>query len=97
MQILAIQRQAAPTPHRFRNPRPPGVFLPGSASEAVLDWLVAQPGAPRAWWTCQQIITGTGHSRKAVGWALIYLRRLGLVEYAGDARNSRYMRYRAKA
>lgn len=90
-QILAIQRQAEPA--QF-NPRPAGIMLPGSATKAVHVWLLEQH-ATRSWWTRHQIIAGTQRSEKAVDWALIYLRRVGLVECTNDWRNSRYLRYRA--
>lgn len=60
-QILAIRRTAEPT--RF-NPRPAGVMLPGSTTEAVHRFLTGRQGP--GWVTRQQIVVATGRSGKAV-------------------------------
>jgi hypothetical protein len=88
-----IQAMKPDTPNLVRfNPRPPGVIQPGSASEAVLQILRAQPGR---FYTCQQLIEKTGRTHAAVSWACIYLRDLGLVQAVSDgARNPRFLRYR---
>lgn len=92
-QILLIRTE----PRRVvsPNPRPMGFAVPGSATDAVLKFLAGQPS--RGWWAMHQVVAATGRTDKAVGWALIYLRSVGLVECARDeARNARYLRYRAK-
>ena len=78
-----------------RNPRPPGVLVPGSATDAVLQVLLASPGR---FLRAHEILDRCPrHSRVAVSWALLRLQRWGLVETIADAaRSSRYMRYRAK-
>ena len=63
----------------------------GSATEAVLALLEAQP---RRWWTHGQVMALTARSTKAVGFALLYLRQLELVDVEPDGRNARYFRYR---
>lgn len=74
------------------NPRPAGVIREGSATAAVLMVLQQR----RLFLSHHQIVAATGRSGKAVDWALLYLRQLGLVEVVPDAsRNSRYLRYRA--
>lgn len=89
-QLLAIKRTAEP--ERF-NPRPQGICAPGSATDAVLTWLVERRGSGR--WTYRQIVSGTRCTPKSVDWALIYLRHVGAVESLRDDRNPRYMSYRA--
>lgn len=92
-QLLAIAavRQAATAPPRY-NPRPSGVIRDGSATDAVLALLRAQP---RRWWRHCDIVSATGRPYKAVNWACLYLRNRGLVEIVSDeARNARYLRYR---
>ena len=75
------------------NPRPPGVIREGSATAAVLVFMLAKRGM---FMTHAQIVKGTGRSAKSVDWALLFLRSQGLVECVPDtARNSRYLRYRA--
>ncbi len=95
-ELLGLGRQALevaePRPHY--NPKPAGVIRDGSATGAVLDWLVARK--PGAWWTRGQIMAGTGRSEKAVNWALLYLRTQGRIECVPDgSRNPQYRRYRA--
>lgn len=94
MQLLAQTVRLTPQPRRRHNPRPPGVIRDGSASEAVLALLETQP---RRWWTHGQIMALTGRSTKAIGFALLYLRQLELVDVEHDARNARYFRYRFRA
>ncbi len=95
-QLLAATRQHGLGLESPRyNPRPPGVIRLGSATEATLLFL--RDAAPR-WLAFHQIQAGTGRSRVAVSWALLYLRSQQLVECVGDAaRNPRYLRYRAIA
>lgn len=94
MMAAQLAGAAAPpsAPPRQFNPRPPGV-MQGGATTAVLGVLQARPGR---FFRLGQLRAETGCSRAALGWALIRLRRWGLVEVIPDgARNSRYMRYRA--
>lgn len=84
-----------PGPELRFNPKPPGVFREGSATEAVLFMLASHP---HVWLPRQAIVERTGRTGKAVDWALIFLRDQGLVETIRDgARNPRYIRYRATA
>lgn len=92
-QIQATARPTAPARERY-NPHPAGQPWPGSATEAVLAFLRASPGR---FYRHGAIVIGVGRSKSSVDWALIYLRRVGLVECIPDSiRNSQYMRYRAK-
>ena len=84
----------AEAPRARVNPHPPGQPWPGSATEAVLTFLRASPGR---FYRHGAIVTGVGRSKASVDWALIYLRRVGLVESTPDTiRNAQYMRYRAR-
>lgn len=89
MQIGAVVR--SPTP--AYNPKPPGRPQPGGATEAVRALLAKNPGR---WWAYRQIqYACPEHSKSAVDWALIRLRRWGEIEAATDwGRNARYLRYR---
>jgi len=92
-QILAIRREP-PASRVVPNPWPVGQVKPGCTSEAVLVWLLGRPD--RGWWTQGQIINGTARSKRAVDWALIYLRSTGRIEASvDDSRSARYLRYRA--
>ena len=79
------------------NPRPPGVIREGSASAAVLAFLLSSGRFHGE----ASIRFATGRSHSAVSWALLYLRGLGLIVAAPDTRrdgrnaNARYLRYRA--
>jgi hypothetical protein len=82
-----------PAPVRRFNPRPPGVIRPGSATEAVIEFLRAHPGR---FFEHHRIVAAVGRSKVATDWALAYLREQGLVEAIADPRrNERYLRYRA--
>jgi DNA-binding transcriptional ArsR family regulator len=62
------------------------------ASSAVLRYLRGASGTK----TEAEILRGTGRTHSAVSWALLFLRRLGMVESVPDyKRNLRYLRYRA--
>jgi hypothetical protein len=75
------------------NPRPPGVIREGSASDAVLKCLQESGGFK----TECQLLWATKRSHSAISWACLYLIRQGLIEARPDtARNSRYLKYRAK-
>lgn len=87
----ATERSANPKPP---NPKPAGRFCDGGAAEAVLGWLLQRRSA-QAWWSMNQLISGTGRSAKACSWAVIFLSRHGYLERERDAGNSRYLRYRA--
>jgi len=69
------------------NPRPPGVIRPGSATEAVLQLLRENP--KRQFYRIT-IIQRTGCTRKAVDWALLYLKAQGLICLHLDADRMRY-------
>lgn len=87
----AICRQARGA--RRRHPLS-GVLMEAGASMAVLTYLRGEGGGYR---TAADILQGTGRSHSAVSWALLFLRRIGLVESVPDSRrNARYLRYRAK-
>ncbi len=87
----AICRQARGA-RRRRHPLS-GVLLEAGASMAVLTYLRGEKG----YRTAADILQGTGRSHSAVSWALLFLRRIGLVESVPDSRrNARYLRYRAK-
>lgn len=74
------------------NPRPPGVFREGGATEAVLDLLMEHPNR---WFTYGEIINNVGRTHSAASWGLLRLRSSGKVEVAEDGnRNGRYLRYR---
>jgi len=91
-QQLALVEPEQPPARRY-NPRPPGVIRPGSATEAVLEFLRAHPGR---FFPHHRIVAGAGRSKVATDWALAYLREQGLVEAITDSiRNERYLRYRA--
>ena len=77
-----------------RRSRLAGVMRDCGSSKAVLDYLREAGGYRMA---CE-IRAQTQRSRAAVSWALIFLRRVGLIETVPDVvRNSRYLRYRSKA
>jgi hypothetical protein len=91
-QLLDLAERPAHRSARF-NPHPPGIFRAGSASDAVLAFLVAHPGR---FFRRESIIVRTNRTAKAVDAALLFLRANGLVESIPDTiRNSRYLRYRA--
>ena len=76
------------------NPRPAGVIRQGSATDAVLKVLEANPGR---FFTCGDLMARTGRSHAAVSWALIYLRDVvRAVETASDSRQGNYLRYRLR-
>jgi DNA-binding transcriptional ArsR family regulator len=75
------------------NRRMPGVPRDYGSSLAVLKYLRETGGYRMA---CE-IKSQTNRSRAAVSYALIFLRRVGLIEAVPDVvRNSRYLRYRSK-
>ena len=89
--IQCGQRPELP-PFRF-NPHPPGVIWPGSATQAVLNFLGARRGE---YFSRAAIIKATGRSDKAVDSALLFLRRRQLAIAVIDAaRHPRYQRYTA--
>lgn len=82
-----------PPRQRQFNPRPAGVIVPGSASDAVFRFLGANDHI--AWVSNYQIEAGAKpHLPKTVRWSLVYLRSLGLVDVSNDNRNSRWLKYR---
>lgn len=89
VQSLVSAKPEEPTPERY-NPRPPGVIREGSATAAVLAFLLAHRGKRFA---AYQVIHATGCTQKATSWALLYLQRQGLIETTPDPRNERYLRY----
>ena len=79
-------------PFRF-NPHPPGVIWPGSATQAVLNFLGARRGE---YFSRAAIIKATGRSDKAVDSALLFLcRRQLAIAVIDAARHPRYQRYTA--
>lgn len=89
VQSLVSAKPEEPKPERF-NPRPPGVIREGSATAAVLAFLLAHRGKRFA---AYQVIHATGCTQKATSWALVYLQQQGLIETSPDPRNERYLRY----
>ena len=88
---VAICRQSRGA--RQRHPLS-GVLMEAGASMAVLKYLRGE-GEYR---TAAEILHGTGRSHSAVSWALLFLRRIGLVDSVPDSRrNQRYLRYRARS
>lgn len=86
-------RQQEDKPHRF-NPHPPGILQSGSATQAVFQFLQANPGR---YFTLGQLVSATGRSDKSVDWACIMLRSLDRVEARRDeSRNDRYFKYSIK-
>ncbi len=74
------------------NPRPAGMIRAGSATNAVLLYLLWRRAA---WLNHRQICAGTKCSSRAVDAGLIFLKNLGLIECTpDDGRNPRYLRYR---
>lgn len=93
---VVAELSASPSQHRSAdrfNPRPAGEMRPGSASEAVIEYLRQRPSP--IWSTHRQIVLATGRSGKSVDWALIYLRGLGLIEHAPHPESETHRRYRA--
>lgn len=91
-QITAVRD--APTSRRY-NPRPPLLIHEGSATEAVLLFLVANPAR---FYTHDEIRRSVVRTKNAIDAALIFLRDNGLAEAVPrDPRNPRYLRYRASA
>lgn len=84
-----VTAKPEPTPERF-NPRPPGVIREGSATAAVLAFLLSHRGKR---FSAYQVIHATGCTTKATSWALVYLQRQGLIDATSDPRNERYQRY----
>lgn len=81
----------APAP-RF-NPRPPGVIREGSATDEVLAILANFPNRYFTYGDLRGLLSERSHA--SMSWALLYLRRVGLVQVIGDgARNPQYLRYR---
>lgn len=91
-QIKTAMDAANARPQLIRfNPRPPGVIREGSATDAVLLYLKANP---RRYYTNGQLMEATGKSHAAVSWALLYLRDKGLIHsIPDDERNALYLRY----
>lgn len=84
----------APSSRRY-NPRPPMLIHEGSATEAVLLFLLTNPAR---FYTHDEIRRGVGRTKNAIDFALIFLRDNSLVEAVPrDPRNPRYLRYRASA
>ena len=74
------------------NPRPAGMIRAGSATNAVLLYLLWRRAA---WLNHRQICAGTKCSSRAVDAGLIFLKSQGLIECTpDDGRNPRYLRYR---
>lgn len=79
------------------NPKPPGVYRPGSAAEAVMSILEGSPG--RCFFR-RQLIVLTGRTRKSIDWALLYIVATRRVETVPDvevgAPHSGVLRYRVR-
>lgn len=90
--IMAASNAQQDNPGPRFNPRPPGVILAGSATEAVYAFLQLHAGV---FFSRDQIIAGTARTDKAVDWALLFLRTQGriVVHKAVPPANTRYLRY----
>jgi hypothetical protein len=74
------------------NPKPAGVIRHGSTTHELLEHLQK---APARYFTHADLMYRLNCTRRALSWALIYLRSLGLVEsFSDETRNARYLRYR---
>lgn len=89
---MADGRNAMPLELPRYNPRPPGVIREGSATDAVLKLLEANPHRFFSYAEIRARCPGRSHA--ALSWAAIYLKRMGLVQTSSDARNPQYVRYR---
>jgi len=91
--IMAAANAEMQNPGPRFNPKPPGVCLPGSATEAVIAFLNKHP---TVFFSRDQIIAGTGRTCKAVDWALLFLRTQHkvFVKNAMPPSNTRHLRYR---
>lgn len=65
-----------PTAARY-NPRPAGVVRRGSATHQVLQVLADRRGQ---WLTRERLVWHSGCTRKAIDWALIYLRARRVID-----------------
>ena len=84
-------RFAEPLSQPRFNPRPPGVIRPGSATQAVLNFLRENPARH---FSCFDLCRHTQRSLKAVNHACLYLKAQQLIAaYPDSARNPRYLRY----
>lgn len=86
------QAAAAPGTVMRAGAVPPGVMRAGSATHAVYEYLTSRRA--QAWVQRHQIVAATGRSHKAIDWALIFLRHIGLVEARHRPDNERYFQYR---
>ncbi len=74
------------------NAHPPGQFWPGSAAEAVLQYMTAHRGR---FFTHAELILATQRTSKAICWAVEFLVNTERIEASNsDPRNPRYRRYR---
>lgn len=66
---------------------------PGSTSDLAFRFLAADP---KRWYWQRQITAAIGRNDKTVGWALVYLRSMGLIESTqrDASANPRYLMYR---
>lgn len=77
------------------NPNPQGIIKSSGTTVVVLGLLRSNA---KRWHTHHDILSATGRTKAGVDWALLYLRKLQLVETCGDdARNPLYLRYRASS
>ncbi len=85
---LSRQKPSAPV----HNPRPPGVIRNGRATHVLWELFQAHP---HRYFTHAEILWRTKRTKRAIDWALIYLRSQQLIDCAsGNGGNVRYLRYR---
>ncbi len=92
-QLAQQGNQAVARTRRF-NPRPPGVLQEGGAAKDVLKFLQAHPDE---YFTFSQLAFATDRTTKALDWACLELRRLGMVVTRTDPFHPRYLQYKLKA
>ena len=91
-QLAKQSSRPALTARTYYNPRPAGVIRNGSATHALLDLFKAHPNR---YFTHAEILWRTKCSKRAIDWALIYLKSQQLIKcVSDDGRNLRYFRYK---
>ncbi len=90
--VGAAQRQGLSLTVPRYNPRPKDVICEGSATHAVLLFLEKHPNV---YFSLSQLIKNTGRTKRAVDFAVIFLKRTKVIEATPDTfRSPRYLKYR---